>query len=65
MTMSKRDYEALAATIRKHVDGYHDPRDTVRGEAVEALARGLAATMTEGNPRFSPDRFLIACGVKP
>lgn len=48
--MTKKDYELIAASIRKH------------GNNKEVLALDLAARLQCENPHFDRARFLKACG---
>lgn len=50
--MSKKDYEQIAERLRKM------PLEKVDREVVAAM---LSQVFKEGNPRFDPERFLLAC----
>lgn len=66
--MSKRDYEAIAASIKAR-------RDLVEEEVtvghirfttlitLARMARDLADVFEASNPRFDRDKFLEACGL--
>ncbi len=64
MAMSKKDYVAVAAAVKKEVDiaavlinkGHR--MDALRGVAVN-----MAGVFAKDNPRFDMGRFLAACGV--
>jgi hypothetical protein len=55
--MSKRHYIAIAQAVRECRDVSRTNRD-----AVEALAKSLAAVLAADNPRFDVTRFMTACG---
>lgn len=52
MSMSKRDYVAIAEIIRN-------------AENKEQIVRGLTRHFAHDNARFVPDRFVRACGLDP
>lgn len=53
--MTRKDYELIAATIRRCDISYAD---------TDEVARTFAADLAQTNPRFDPDRFLEACGTE-
>lgn len=55
-TMSRKDYEALAAAI---ADANGEPNDL---ETVRDVAEHIADALQADNPRFDRGRFLGACG---
>ena len=55
-TMTKKDFELIAETIRE-VDTVVDQR--------EIYAHAFADALAETNPRFKRDEFLIACQPNP
>lgn len=61
MSASRKDYEAVAAALRKALDDFaHDgPRAGVHHAAVQ-----VANAFEAGNPRFDRHRFLAACGIR-
>lgn len=68
MSMSKKDYEAMAATLKQGLD--YRKSITPRGERMESHIAGytdaivqLACVLGKENPRFDRGRFLTACGV--
>lgn len=67
MSMTKKDYELLANTIKHERMNWKDNSGPVYGnEAVKALgqfAGHLADHLSRENERFDRDRFLSACGV--
>jgi len=71
MSMTRKDYELIAATFKKpvaDVKSYltHNPNDE-RAQAILAAytnqASDLARALRSTNPAFNPDRFTAACGV--
>jgi hypothetical protein len=66
--MSKKDYIAIAKTIKAQAEGINARTDLSQEQTVakmdtlEATARNLAQIFGEGNPRFDTARFLTACG---
>ena len=61
--MSKKDYVAIAAAVRSHLE----PAKTRIGSdgyaAIVCLALSLADTFAADNPRFDRSRFYAACGI--
>ena len=60
MALGKKDFEAVAAVIRRRVGDYSAPGQ----EVVKGIAHGLADEFARSNPRFDRSRFLVACGVE-
>jgi hypothetical protein len=56
--MSKKDFEQIAADIRRHIDYNGNTRPT------QDMIRVLANTFGEINPRFDRSRFFNACGYE-
>jgi hypothetical protein len=57
--MSKKNYEAIAALLRRqHV---RSNRSTDAIAALDVLREDMADYMAEDNPRFDRGRFLAAC----
>lgn len=59
--MTKKDYVAIAATIRDQVRvalNVHEP-EVARGMLI--LASALIVPLARDNPRFDHERFLAAC----
>lgn len=54
--MSKKDYE-LSARIIRDMNGTEDDREMVANIF-------MVLFKIDGNPRFQPDTFLRACGLK-
>jgi hypothetical protein len=64
MSMSKKDYEAIArAIIEFNDDDEREPIHTASG-AVGYIAHQIADYCAIDNPRFDRDRFLKVCGVQ-
>lgn len=57
MSMSKRDFEAIATII-------DTARDELDDETAERIAGDLAAYCQGANPRFNAALFLTACGFE-
>jgi hypothetical protein len=58
MSMSKRDYEAIAQVLLSERTAI-----AVREQVRTAIARQLAGMMATDNAMFDRTRFLKACGV--
>lgn len=56
--MTKKDYELIAMSLKESRVG-----DIGVDAAVSRVAYKLAHVFKLANPRFSPERFLAACGV--
>ena len=56
--MTRMHFEAIARAVRETVY-----RCSLNGNQAEMLARLMADTCEEFNPRFDRERFLRACGV--
>jgi len=68
MSMSKKDYAAIAAAIHRTgmalSIGRKAKAETLGNErALRLVALDLAATLAADNPAFDKARFLAACGV--
>ena len=65
MSMTKKDYEAIARAIERTT--HHNAVDSNYNEgwhgAITAIRCRLADVMADDNPRFDRQRFLKACGV--
>lgn len=61
MSMSRRDYELIARTIRAvwTNERYLDSPS----HALEVVAASLADALGQDNPRFNEDKFLEACKI--
>lgn len=57
MSMSKKDYVAIAATFKAEVE-----KDNEGRQALYNVALQLADCFGKDNSRFDEDRFLKACG---
>lgn len=64
--MTRKDYEAIAAEIRKvithSVFGY--PKNSEAFGAQREIVSAVADAMARDNARFNRDRFLAACGFE-
>ena len=58
--MSKRDYESVAATIRKQVEQW--PGRGTHYNMAYAIATELADVFEQDNRAFKRNLFLTACG---
>lgn len=63
MTMSAKDHKLIADAVAEAGCEAGGGSDDYCG--VELVARRLADALRLDNPRFSPERFLEACGVTP
>jgi hypothetical protein len=61
MSMSKKDYEAIAGEIRFAWTNYRDSLTIDRADLIDNIACGLARVFEADNERFSAQRFLAAC----
>lgn len=71
--MTRKDFDALAAMIKDHVDYLHDHPAKTGGYddgfragylyGVKTFVYDVIDYATEQNPRFDRDRFLTACGM--
>ena len=61
MAMSRKHFEAVAATIACQARRCETPGETA---AVANIARDLAFVFKSDNPRFDKARFLTACGIE-
>lgn len=65
MSMTKKDYELIAATIHDQIKAWDNPvfpQERVLG--IEILADALADRLELDNPKFDRQKFLTACGIK-
>lgn len=65
MSMSKKDYEAIARAI-KDARPFPSPRHeiAIANDIINNVANNLAEECERANPRFDRARFLRACGVQ-
>jgi hypothetical protein len=56
-TMTKKDYQAIAAMLYT----FQDTNRTVRAQLTSEIAQRMADLMAADNPRFSRERFIEAC----
>jgi hypothetical protein len=59
--MTRKHYEAMAKTIRYHVEGY-EPVEPAR-IAIDRLVRDICHDLKVENRNFNRDRFIEACGL--
>lgn len=69
MSMTKKDYELIAESLRTTKDWGKDFQVYSNGAWVAnssftILCENLANLLNRDNPRFNRDRFLSACGVR-
>ena len=66
--MTRKDFELIASAIRtrtpSRVARTNAAMDAGAFQACEDIARRLADTLADTNPRFDKARFLRACGVE-
>ncbi len=60
--MTRKHYKSIASIIENQLL-LSDTKNEQLG--IERLARELSDQFSFWNDRFDPDRFLIACGIKP
>jgi hypothetical protein len=60
MSMSKKDYIAIAAAIKASAR----PATSETDASIAELSRRLSSIFAAENPRFDHARFLAACGVQ-
>lgn len=66
-TMTKKDYEAIARTVRGSLEAISAtelPHTASVREAIKHTAVDLSRIFAADNPRFDRARFLKACGVE-
>lgn len=61
MSVSRKDFEAVATAINGVYRMYVGRSDQTGMEAVEASVFGISARFADANPRFNPARFRAAC----
>lgn len=66
--MTKKDYEAIASTLKLHVKGtvyfMNEQHDKSARETSIRIAKDMASMLAASNPKFDTKRFLSACGVE-
>lgn len=60
MTMTKKDYELVATTIRGHFE--LEITELEKSRLID-LANSFAEALTSTNPLFNKEKFLQACGL--
>ncbi|HQR20098.1 MAG TPA: hypothetical protein PKV98_04485 [Burkholderiaceae bacterium] len=63
MSMSKKDYVAIAAALKDLRDGRDAGGDQQAVYGIEIAAEAIADVCEANNLRFDRNRFLAACGV--
>lgn len=58
--MSKKDYELVASVFRLQLEHALFP---VQRQTIRDMAHMMAAELAADNPKFTPARFLAACGL--
>tara|TARA_R110000824_G_scaffold77630_1_gene196274 strand:+ start:376 stop:594 length:219 start_codon:yes stop_codon:yes gene_type:complete len=63
MSVSKKDFEAIALILKRLGDGYSD--GSGMGEMIEKddLIQALVEYFQSENPNFNPNTFIVACGI--
>lgn len=74
--MTRKDYELIAAEIKKYADCDHDhfarldaagfepdPTHRARYSRLTLLANSIAARLAQDNQRFDRNTFINACGL--
>lgn len=66
--MTKKDYELIARNIKgslqRELEIEREGNNTWSAQAsLKVLAIGLADELLIDNPKFNPQKFLIACGL--
>lgn len=72
MSMTRKDYEIIAAGIKEQVDFIKSAADFATNPdaikaakaTVENTAGNIAFKLGQQNPRFNRDTFLTACGIE-
>jgi hypothetical protein len=59
-TMTRKDYELVAASIKTVVDVTYDDKAKI---TLREVAMQIAYGLTRTNERFDRNRFLKACGI--
>ncbi len=59
--MTRKDYIAIAAAIKRNLDAYGDY--TEARQAMTEIAISVSQVMARDNARFDSIKFLAACGV--
>ncbi len=59
--MTRKDFELIAAAIRRELDDAQNRTAEQRG--LELAAHSIGSAIKKVNPRFEHGRFLRACGV--
>lgn len=62
MSMTRKDFVAIAAALKNAQPSAHDPNVAHIQHRIDC--REVAGVLAGTNPRFDRDRFLAACGVR-
>lgn len=63
MSMSRKDFESLAADIKWQVDSLDPKIDVQKLWDMQKFVRlAILPTLRDSNPLFDSERFLAACG---
>lgn len=63
MSMSRKDFEAIAAALKGSLPSDAEPDGDLAFQHVNCC-EAVADALANANPRFDRGRFLEACGVK-
>lgn len=61
--MSRKDYVAIAETLRYQLDAHLGQVEVNHANGVADAAKALATTFGNDNPNFDREKFLYAAGV--
>jgi len=65
MTMTKKDYEAIARALARQIDAFPSAIENHAAHCARAqTCSNIADHCAADNPRFDRARFLKACGVE-
>jgi hypothetical protein len=63
MSMTRKDFELIAAAIRDATADALRAYGSSGKAGAEKVARLMATTLKQTNPRFDKERFLAACDI--
>ena len=61
--MTRKDYVLIADAIKTQIELSTKYEEEESRAGAQNIAYDLAWKLSEDNPRFDRDRFLVACGV--